>query len=65
MKDNFPELKQLSVKIHEKLIKLGILMIETIDSVDILRVLMHDKFIDGYKVIDLISLYNLTDLLET
>lgn len=40
-------------------------MIETIDSVDILKILMHDKCIDGYKVIDLISLFNLTDLLET
>lgn len=26
---------------------------------------MHDKFIEGFKVIDLISQFNLTDLLES
>jgi len=60
----FSELKETSVSIEEKILKLSVLIIDSLNSVEKLKILMHDRTIEGCKVIELLSFENITELLE-
>ena len=60
----FPGVSSKALRIHGILIKVGISLIETINSTELLKDICEDTLFNGSTVIDMIAHFDLVELLE-
>lgn len=60
VEDQFPNLKQVTMMIRENLIKIGACLINRVNSIEVMRMIMKDKYHNGYTVLRLIAVLNIT-----
>lgn len=64
VEEEFPNLRQLTILLQENLIKIGACLINRVNSIEVMRMILKDKYHNGYTVLRLIAVLNITEMLE-
>ena len=64
VEEEFPNLRQLTILLQENLIKIGACLINWVNSIEVMRMILKDKYHNGYTVLRLIAVLNITEMLE-
>jgi hypothetical protein len=64
VEEQFPNLKQVTIPLQENLVKIGACLINLVNSIEVMRMIMKEKYHNGYTVLRLIAVLDITKMLE-